>query len=65
VWIDPAPMDSAYAGIGDEANALIWYQRALDERSPNMVYLKADFIPDRMRQHPKFQEILNQLNFPR
>jgi TolB-like protein/tetratricopeptide (TPR) repeat protein len=65
VWIDPEPMGSAYAGIGDEANALIWYQRALDERSPNMVYLKADFIPDRMRQHPKFQEILNQLNFPR
>jgi eukaryotic-like serine/threonine-protein kinase len=65
VWLDPEPMGDAYAGIGDEANALAWYRRGLEERSPNMVYLKANFVPDRLRESPRFQEILSQMDFPR
>jgi TolB-like protein len=65
VWLDPEPMGDAYAGIGDEADALAWYRRALEERSPNMVYLKANFVPDRLRESPRFEEILSQMDFPR
>jgi serine/threonine protein kinase len=64
VWLDPEPMGDAYAGIGDETNAIAWYRRGLDERSPNMVYLKSNFMPDRLRGNRGFQEIVNQMNFP-
>ena len=65
IWLDPVPMGDAYAGIGDADRALQWYQRGLEERSPNMVYMAADSAADAVRRDPRFQAILDQMNFPR
>jgi TolB-like protein len=65
IWIDPAPMGDAYAGTGDVKRSVDWYQRGIEERSPNMIYLRATWLPDGFRQDPRFQHLLGQMNFPR
>jgi TolB-like protein len=64
IWLDPVPMGVAYAGIGDIDRAIEWYERGLEERSPNMIYLKVDSAADEIRHDPRFQELLRQMNFP-
>src|SRR5262245_27480343 len=65
VWIDPEPMGTAYAGVGDPARALEWFQRGIEQRSPNMIYLKAEWMVDPLRADVRFQNVLAQMNFPR
>jgi len=64
VWIDPMPMGDAFAGMGDVDRAAEWYQRALEQRSPNMLYLKVNWLIDRFRSDPRIQTLLSQMNFP-
>jgi serine/threonine protein kinase/TolB-like protein len=64
IWLDPVPMGDAYAGVGDIDRAVEWYKRGVDERSPNMIYLKVDSAADAVRRDPRFQELLRQMNFP-
>ena len=64
VWIDPQPMGEAYAGLGDAVRAAEWYQRGLEQRSPNMIYMKTSTFVDRVRSDPRIQAIIRQMNFP-
>ncbi len=57
-------MGDAYAGVGDVDRAIEWYERGLGERSPNMIYLKVDSAADTVRSDPRFQALLQQMNFP-
>jgi hypothetical protein len=61
---DPVPMGDAYAGLGDVTRAVEWYQRGLEERSPNMIYMKVDALADSVRRDPRFQAVIRQMNFP-
>jgi serine/threonine-protein kinase len=64
IWLDPVPMGEAFAGLGDVNRAVEWYRRGLEERSPNMIYLKVSPFADPVRGDPRFQELLRQMNFP-
>jgi tetratricopeptide (TPR) repeat protein len=64
IWLDPVPMGGAYAGLGDVTRAIEWYQRGLEERSPNMIYMKVDSMTDSVRRDPRFQTLYRQMNFP-
>jgi serine/threonine-protein kinase len=64
IWLDPVPMGDAYAGIGDINRAVEWYQRGLEERSPIMIYLKVDLVADVVRGDPRFQAVIQAMNFP-
>ncbi len=64
IWLDPVPMGDAYAGVGDIDRAIEWYQRGLDERSPNMIYMAVDSTADSVRADPRFQVLLREMNFP-
>jgi tetratricopeptide (TPR) repeat protein len=63
-WLDPVPMGDAYAGLGDVTRAVEWYQRGLEERSPNMIYLKTHSAADAVRRDARFQALYRQMNFP-
>ena len=58
-------MGEAYAGIGDVKRSLDWYQQGVEERAPNMIYLRAIWLPDAFRKDVRFQSLLGQMNFPR
>ena len=64
IWIDPEPMGEAYAGIGDVKRSLDWYEQGVEERAPNMIYLRAIWLPDAFRKDARFQSLLGQMNFP-
>jgi len=65
LWLDPVMMAAAYTGLGDIDRSIAWYQKGLEERSPNMVYMKvAPGAWDAVRSDSRFQAILRQMNFP-
>ena len=64
IWQDPVIMSNAYAGIGDTSRSLEWMQKGLEERSPNMIYMKATPMWDSVRDDSRFQAVLRQMNFP-
>jgi hypothetical protein len=57
-------MGAAYGGLGDIDRAIAWYQKGMEERAPNMVYLKVSVMMDAVRGDPRFQALLRQMNFP-
>jgi len=65
LWLDPVMMAAAYTGLGDTDRAIGWYQKGFEERAPNMVYMKVGpGAWDSLRNDPRFQTILRQMNFP-
>ena len=64
VWLDPAVMGSALGGVGDIDRAIAWYQKGIEQRVPNMVYMKASVTFDPVRGDPRFQALLRKMNFP-
>jgi TolB-like protein len=64
IWLDPVVMAQAYGGLGEIDRAIDWCQKGLDERSPNMIYLKAGAHFDPLRSDPRFQKLVREMNFP-
>ena len=53
---------SIYAGLGEKEQALEWLEKAYDERSDLLVYLKVDPIFDsRLRSEPRFGKLLQRM----
>ena len=53
-----------YAQWGDRAKALQWLETAWRLRDPGLVYLKTEPLLDPLRNEPRFQAIMRELNFP-
>jgi hypothetical protein len=64
LWLDPSIMATAYAGLGDIDRSYEWAHRAIEERVPNMVYVKVGPPWDPLRGDPRFELLLQQMNFP-
>ena len=54
----------AYLGLGERDEMLTWFERGIDERDPMSVWLKEHFVYDELRSDPRFQELVDQMNFP-
>lgn len=50
-----------YLALGDTASALDWLERAAEERSPLVVYVKTAPQFDRLRNEPRFQALLRKI----
>ena len=48
----------------DVGKAAGWLQRGLDERSPNMIYLKVSSTLDPIRGDARAQAVIRTMNFP-
>jgi TolB-like protein len=64
IWLDPTIMGSAYGAVGDIDRAIAWYQKGMEERAPNMIYMKVSPTWDAARADPRFHALLRQMNFP-
>ena len=51
----------AYAGIGDNDQAIAWLQKALVEHSNAVANLKVDPVYDPLRGDPLFQDLLRRI----
>jgi TolB-like protein/Tfp pilus assembly protein PilF len=61
--VDPGQIAAVYAAIGDKERALNWLEKAFEERSPAMPWLKIDFQFDPLRSEPRFKDLMNRMNF--
>ena len=50
-------------GLGDHEQAISWLQQAAEERDGLMAYLNTLFW-DPLRSDPRFQALLQRMNFP-
>jgi Flp pilus assembly protein TadD len=58
-----SPFDTAviYAGMDDEDRAVEWLEKAFDDRSLEMIFLKVDPRFDSLRADPRFVNLLRRM----
>jgi len=52
-----------YIGLSDNENAIIWLEKAYEERSPMLIYLNTNPIYDPLRSEPSFIELEEKMGF--
>lgn len=62
--LDPWAVGTAYAGLGDRDQALRWFRRMYDERSPSAFCIAYDPLLDPLRDEPRFRDLIRRLAFP-
>lgn len=53
-----------YAGVGENDAAFTWLEKAFDERSHWLVWLRLDPRWDNLRSDPRFSVLVSRMNFP-
>jgi len=53
-----------YIPLGDFDQACAWLEKAYEEGSPGLVFLKVDPRMDPLRSDPRFQDLLRRMNLP-
>jgi serine/threonine protein kinase/formylglycine-generating enzyme required for sulfatase activity/lipoprotein NlpI len=63
-YINPMGIATSYAIGGDIDNSLLWLEKAYQEHDPNMIYISVSPIFDKVRDDPRFQDLLRRMNLP-
>jgi tetratricopeptide (TPR) repeat protein len=50
--------------LGNRDESFLWLEKAFEERSPYLPYMKVSTYWDPIRDDPRFQDILRRMNFP-
>jgi TolB-like protein/Flp pilus assembly protein TadD len=62
-YVPPAAFLNAYLGLGETEEAFVWMERAAEERSNIMQFLKVHPFFDPLRGDPRFAVFLRRANF--
>jgi TolB-like protein/DNA-binding winged helix-turn-helix (wHTH) protein/thioredoxin-like negative regulator of GroEL len=60
-YVPAAPFAQAYVGLGDYDKAFAWFDRAYEEKSNILQWIKVEPFPDAMRNDPRFVELLRRV----
>ena len=63
-FVDGLPFVVLHIGLGDHEAALGALERAYEERSARLVYLRVEHLFDPLRDEPRFRAIISRMNFP-
>jgi tetratricopeptide (TPR) repeat protein len=61
-YVSPFFIANGYFGVGDKDNGFFWLQKAYEERSEFMVFIKVAPNFDDVREDPRFMEMLKKLD---
>jgi hypothetical protein len=60
-YVDPFVISQIYGSLGDEINALKWLERAVNEKSAGVAYVRVFPTFDSLRNNPRFLALLKQM----
>ena len=63
-YVQPMWIAGIYAALGSRNEAFEWLQKAYDDRSVSLVYLKIDPVFKPLRSDPRFTELLGRMRLP-
>lgn len=63
-YVSPYHRAMVYAGLGDRNQALTELEKAFDENSIWLIWLKVDFVFGDLHDEPRFRDLIKKLNFP-
>lgn len=63
-YVTPVAMAYVYIGLGLNDQAFAWLERAYQERSNFMAYIKVEAIADPLRADPRFNDLLRRMGIP-
>ena len=63
-YVDPWAVGVAYVGLGNLDEALRWFRRMYDERSPSAFCIAHDTLLEPLRDEPSFRDLIRRLAFP-
>jgi TolB-like protein/DNA-binding winged helix-turn-helix (wHTH) protein len=63
-YVPPDYIAMVYEGLGDRNEALVWYEKAVAERSMN-IWILPDPRLDSIRTEPRFKELMRRMGLPR
>jgi len=63
-YVSPYSIATIYAGLGEKDQAFRWLERAYEERSGWLIWLRAEPVSDPLRPDPRFQDLLRRIGLP-
>jgi hypothetical protein len=57
----PGAFVNAYLGLGDNDEAFAWFERAYEEQSNILIYIKVSPWFDPLRGDPRFQDLVRRV----
>jgi len=63
-YVTPAALVNVYIGLGDKEQAFAWLEKAYQERSNFLAYLKVFPIIDPLRSDPRFADLVRRVGLP-
>jgi TolB-like protein/Tfp pilus assembly protein PilF/predicted Ser/Thr protein kinase len=64
-YVDSYMIAGVYSALGDKDQALRLLERAREEHSGGLTFLKVDPFWEPLRSDPRFQDLLRRMNFPK
>ena len=65
-YVSPYMIATIYGGLGDKDKAFEFLEKAYQERSSDLPYfVRSDLRVDNLRSDPRFEDLLNRMNFPK
>jgi hypothetical protein len=63
-YVQPTWVAVIHIGLGEKDQAFDWLQKALQDRSAWLVYLKVDPFFDPLRSDPRFIDLIRKVGLP-
>jgi len=63
-YVSPYRLSAIHVALGEARQAFEWLERACEDQSHWLVFLKVDPVFDPLRSDPRFQDLLRRVRFP-
>jgi serine/threonine-protein kinase len=63
-YVSPFEIALIYVGLGENEEAFEWLERAYDDRSSWLAFLRIELVLDPLRDDPRFKDLLHRVNLP-
>jgi len=60
-YVTPAALVNVYIGLGDKEQAFVWLEKAFQERSNFVAFLKVFPLLDPIRSDPRFNDLVHRI----